>query len=139
MYQRYLKTPVNGYKYVNGALLLLMTLAVFAPFTLHIPDVNRYSSPIKVVPPSCFVKENTGMECAMCGLTRSIVAIYNGDFNLSVKFHPLGYLFVCILFSELLLRAVPIFFHHRWIPWFDMGQLIFVALLFKIAAQSKGL
>lgn len=122
------------YKYVNGALLLLMILAVFAPFALDIPNVNKYSSPIKVIPPSCFVKENTGKECPTCGLTRSIVAIYNGDFNLSVKFHPLGYLFVCLLFSELLFRAIPIFFPHKWITWLDMGQLIFVALLFKIAA-----
>ncbi|KAF0155583.1 MAG: hypothetical protein FD159_2092 [Syntrophaceae bacterium] len=127
------------YKYVNGALLLLILLAVFAPFALHIPEVNKYLSPINVVPPSCFVKENTGKECATCGLTRSIVAVYNGDFDLSVKFHPLGYLLVCFLFGELLLRAVPIFFHYRWIPWLDMGQLIFVGILFKIAAQNKGL
>jgi hypothetical protein len=127
------------YKYVNGALLLLIILAVFAPFTIRIPDVNKYSSPIKISLPTCFFKEHTGKECPTCGLTRSIVAIYNGDFDPSLKFHPLGYLFVCFLFGELLLRAVPIIFHNRWIPWVDMGQLIFAAILFKIAAQSKGL
>lgn len=121
------------YKYVNGALLFLMILAVFAPFAIHIPDISKYSIPIKIAPPTCFVKEHTGKECPTCGLTRSIVAIYNGDFNRSFKFHPLGYLFVCLLFSELLLRAIPIYFTNKWVPWLDMGQLIFVALLFKIA------
>lgn len=127
------------YKFVNGALLLLIILAVIAPFTLDIPNVNRYSSPIKIVTPTCFVKEYTGKECSMCGLTRSIVALYNGDFNLSVKYHPAGYLFVCLLFIELLLRTIPILYSHKLIPWLDIGQLIVVAILFKIVAQSKGL
>jgi len=122
------------YKFVNWALLFLIILAIFAPFTLDIPNVNKYSSPIKIVPPACFVKEKTGKECPTCGLTRSIVAIYNGDFNLSVKFHPLGYLFVLLLFVELFLRAIPICFTHKWIPWLDMGQLVLVALLFKVLA-----
>ena len=107
----------SQYKLVNGALLFLIVLAVIAPFTLDIPNVNRYSSPIKVVTPTtCFVKQYTGKECSMCGLTRSIVALYNGDLDLSIKFHPAGYLFVCLLFVELLLRVIPIVCSNKWIP-----------------------
>lgn len=127
------------YKFVNGALLFLIILATIAPFTLDIPNVNSYSCPIKLVLPICFVKQYTGKECSTCGLTRSIVALYNGDLDLSIKFHPAGYLFVCLLFIELLLRAVPIICSHKLIPWLDICQLIGVAFLFKIIAQSKGL
>lgn len=127
------------YKYVNGALLVLIFLAVIAPFTLDMPNINKYSIPIKVTPPSCFVKKYTGKECPTCGLTRSIVALYNAEFNLSVKYHPAGYLFVCLLFFELLLRAIPILYSHKLIPWLDMGQLIIVAIFFKAIAYGYGL
>ncbi len=120
------------YRYVNGALLLLMILALIAPFTLDMPNVNKYLSPIKVVPPSCFVKKYTGKDCPTCGLTRSIVALYNGNLNLSVKYHPVGYLFVSLLFIELLLRIIPIYYSHKLIPWLDMGQLIIVSILFRL-------
>jgi len=120
------------YKFVNGALLFLIILAVIAPFTLDIPNVNKYSSPVKVVPPACAVKQHTGKECPTCGLTRSIVALYNGDLDLSIKFHPRGYLFVCLLLIELLLRVVPIVYPHKLVPWLDMCQLIGVAILFRL-------
>ncbi|MBM9615451.1 DUF2752 domain-containing protein [Desulfobulbus rhabdoformis] len=126
------------YKFVNLVLLFLISVAVITPFTLDMPNVNRYSCPIKLVPPTCFVKQYTGEECSMCGLTRSIVALYNGDLDLSLKFHPAGYIFICLLLFELLCRAVPIIFSHKLIPWLDIFQLVGVAFLFKIIVKSKG-
>lgn len=126
------------YKFVNGALLFLIVLAVIAPFTFDMPDINRHPCPVKLVLPTCFVKKNTGKECSMCGISRSISAYYSGNLDLSIKFHPAGYIFVCLLFIELLLRAVPIIFSHKLIPWLDICQLIGVAFVFKNIAQNGG-
>jgi hypothetical protein len=128
----------SQYKYVNGALLLIFFMASIAPFMIDIPNVNKYSSPIKVVLPACFVKAHTGKECSTCGLTRSVVALYNGDFKLSIKYHPAGYIVVCLLWCELLLRFIPARYSHRWVPWFDLGQLIVVAACFKIVVRVCG-
>lgn len=119
------------YKFVNGVLLFMILLALLTPFTINIPNItdkNLFSTTWS--PPSCFVKKLTGKPCPACGLTRSIVALYNGDFNLSLKYHQAGYIFVCLLLLEFFLRLIPILCSHKMVPWIDLCQIIFVSLLF---------
>ncbi len=40
--------------------------------------------------PVCPVRRLTGIPCPSCGLTRSFVAIGNGDLGTAFAFHPLG-------------------------------------------------
>ena len=38
----------------------------------------------------CWLHETLGMQCALCGMSRSFCSLAHGDLAASVRFHPLG-------------------------------------------------
>lgn len=55
---------------------------------------------------SCPIKWLTGIPCPMCGMTRSLTALLQGDFGRSMSFHSLGIiLFVGLISTFLIVSA----------------------------------
>jgi len=125
----YLFNINKEYKIANLLLAAVLLIFFILPFNFSIIDSNHsiFSSYIKT--PTCFVKEHTGKSCPACGLTRSIVALYHGEWRLSRQFHAWGFVIVIFLLFELLLRIVPVLFNKMLLPWIDIGHLIAIAIL----------
>lgn len=119
------------YRKANALLLLFFAGLLLTPFFVSIPGKIQASMPVKLVPPVCSVLEYTGKLCPGCGLTRSVVALYNGDYLLSNNYHPKGYIIVILLFVELGLRFVPAFSNAEWVPWLDLSQFFLVGVWLK--------
>ena len=81
--------------------------------------------------PACAVLQHTGKLCPGCGLARSILAFYKGEFALSHAWHPAGPLLVVLIFWQLLLRALYLAKESVWLPWLDIGQLVLIGVLFR--------
>ncbi len=78
--------------------LILCAFAVLASFLLRQGGDGLYLFGIEW-PVSCALYQNFGIECALCGLTRSFCSIAGGDFSAAMRFHPLGpavFVFVCL-------------------------------------------
>lgn len=111
------------YRIVNIALSILLISFLFVPFAID----KTNSLPLK-----CFVQAHTGQPCASCGLTHSILALYRGDLKRSLLYHPAGVVFVFMAFVQLNLRLIPTLYKATWIPWLDIGQIVFVGLLMRM-------
>ena len=64
----------------------------------------------------CLIKWLTGIPCPMCGMTRSLTALLQGDLDRSIAFHGLGVVFLVgvvltllVVSAELLFRRSIIF------------------------------
>src|SRR5258708_6029876 len=59
--------------------------------------------------PACLFRLFTGVPCPGCGLTRSLSALWHGNFLLSFRYHPLGLLafLVCLFLVVSRLIAPP--------------------------------
>jgi hypothetical protein len=56
----------------------------------------------------CWIKWLTGIPCPMCGMTRSLTALLQGDFERSMSFHGLGIVMLGGLLSTLLLVSAEL-------------------------------
>jgi hypothetical protein len=45
--------------------------------------------------PHCVFHELTGLPCATCGMTRSTIAFFHGNFSAALRWNPLVFLFLC--------------------------------------------
>lgn len=113
----------HEHKIFNLFLAALLLSAILAPLTVTIPGVALGYGPVTWKPPVCSIRQRTGHDCPSCGLTRSIVTLYRGDWDLSRSYHPAGCLVVLFILVELLLRLVVIRTKLAWVPWGDIGQL----------------
>jgi|ERR1035441_9460508 hypothetical protein len=125
------------YRYANCALAcLLLALAVVPLFA------NMYGASTggtRAFPfPTCAVLQHTGKLCAGCGLTRSVLAFYKGEFALSHVWHPAGSVLVTLIFLELVLRVLFLAKESAWLPWLDIGQLLLMGVLFRHVLISYG-
>ena len=118
------------YRYVNWALSCVLFALVVAPLAVNIPGASVLGVPGFHLP-ACPVLQHTGRPCAACGLTRSVLALYRGDFALSAKWHPAGSLLVALILLQLLLRILYQVGKSAWLPWIDIGQILLTGLLFK--------
>ncbi|MBM4285701.1 MAG: DUF2752 domain-containing protein [Deltaproteobacteria bacterium] len=122
---------LREYKYLSGALGIILIVTSLAPFFMTIPGIAKNSLGFKFSPPGCLAKKMIGKECPSCGLTRSIVALYNGDWELSDSYHRGGKIIVVFIFLQVILRIIPILITNSWIVWVDLFQLILLALIIK--------
>lgn len=112
---------------VNGGMAIIFMLIAISPFFMELTSITLPFG----VHVDCFYLKHTGRVCPSCGLTRSLVALYNGDIALSRTYHPRGYLFAVLLFFEILMRVIPIMFKSKWVLWLDVGQLIIICLIMQ--------
>jgi hypothetical protein len=125
------------YRYANWALAcVFVALAVVPQFA------NMYTASAggaRAFPfPTCAVLQHTGKLCAGCGLTRSVLAFYKGEFALSHSWHPAGSLLVTFIFLQLLLRVLYFAKESAWLPWLDIGQLLLTGVLFRQVLIATG-
>jgi hypothetical protein len=88
--------PVRANEY-HVIVLVVCLLVLLASFLLHSSDDGLFLFGIKW-PISCALYQNFGIECALCGLTRSFCSIAAGNFARAMRFHIFGpavFLFVC--------------------------------------------
>lgn len=82
-----------------------------------------------VIPNTCWLKLTTGIPCAGCGLTRSIVLLLHGRLAASVALHPFGPWIVALALLALpphLARrgtALP-----RWTSWWNRAWLVLTGM-----------
>ncbi len=93
----------------------LFVFTLFAIFILGVPlllSLNSSSSLLSSQQSLCPFKMLTGMPCPGCGITKSIVAIYEGAFVQSLLFHPFGIvaftLSITFLFAQALLNKAQV-------------------------------
>lgn len=58
----------------------------------------------------CLIKSLTGIPCPMCGMTRSLTALLQGNVSQSTSFHGLGILFLMTLLLVLLKVTLELLF-----------------------------
>lgn len=109
--------------------LVLVAFAMMAVFEGGIP---------------CLFKSLWGISCPGCGMTRSLIALSQGDWLLSLRFHPLGIPFVAlsmwVMFQALtgrMSRARALFGQKR-AQWVILGVLLSI-YIFRHLSQLGGL
>jgi hypothetical protein len=118
------------YAATNRIITIIIIISLLLPFASIFSE--RLGHPSFLLNTfSCFVKNRTGESCPTCGITRSIIALYEGHFQESVIQHTWGFLFVGVLFIQLCLRIVPIIVNQIWIPYLDIAQMFFSGLILK--------
>lgn len=111
------------YAAVNKIILFLILIIISLPFTCIIAErIN--GSQLLLDSIHCFTKAETGKPCPTCGLSRSILLLYKGHFQESMSQYAYGYLFVFLLFTQLVLRIIPFLSNKIWIPYMDITQMI---------------
>ena len=117
----------------NALLAAVLVTVLAAPFAVDFQEAEAARWPLVLLMPQCFVLRQTGHICPACGLTRSILALYKGHWELSRTYHPAGFVVLAALLFELLLRMLPAFAKSsRWL-WADIGQVIVVGLLVRFS------
>ena len=72
----------------------LLASAALVTFVVYDRIFNVVDGPI-----TCAFRALTGLPCPGCGLTRSVVALGNGELGHSIAEHPLGLAIVLLLFA----------------------------------------
>lgn len=128
------------YRFANAGLTILFFTLLIAPFFLYVPESKNEKSLRFIKLPQCAIKTITGRPCPSCGLTRSIVVLYQGNIRMSRDFHRAGYLVVIWLIIELLFRTGFIWTRTKlWFPWVDISQLILSGIVFRITILNMHL
>jgi len=68
----------------GGIIVLAFLLSVDAQGQVRLPLTNT------PLPPSCWFRRMTGIDCAGCGLTRSFISMAHGRFAAAFWFNPVG-------------------------------------------------
>lgn len=123
------------YRHINRAFACVFLVLAIVPLFANIYASAGGSRAFPF--PACAVLQHTGKLCPACGLTRSVLAFYRGEFALSHAWHPAGGLLVGWIFLQLLLRVPYLVKLSPWVPWLDMGQLCLTALLFRYVLVSS--
>ena len=71
----------------------------------------------------CLIRWFTGIPCPMCGMTRSLTALLQGDLGRSMSFHSLGIVVFFGLVSTLLIVGAELLFHRSIVFLKDSRRL----------------
>ena len=125
------------YRYANCALVCLFLALAVVPLFANMYGASTGGT--RALPfPTCAVLQHTGTLCSGCGLTRSVLAFYRGEFALSHAWHPGGSLFVVLICLQLLLRVLYLGKESAWLPWLDIGQFLLTGVLSRQVLISYG-
>jgi len=106
-------TPTNSQPRRRHREVLLAALAVIAlSFLLVIrPDgrVAFRAAEHYAVPETCVAHALLGVDCPMCGLTRSFIELARGDWRASLGFHRLGWMVALAVLLQVPYRSACLF------------------------------
>ncbi|TGK39129.1 DUF2752 domain-containing protein [Leptospira andrefontaineae] len=69
---------------ISLSLIVFLVLAILISFQLPLETESEHWFTI------CWWKQLTGWDCPGCGLTRSVICFFRGDFSGSWNYHPFG-------------------------------------------------
>lgn len=116
------------YAIANLVIFAILSLSFIIPYMFILAEKFK-QIPISTFTTKCFIKLNIGKDCPTCGLTRSIILLYKGQFEKSIFQYSYGYIFLLLLVTQFFLRLIPIFRRHILIPYMDIAQMILCAIL----------
>jgi len=94
------------------------------------------------LPSVCWFRDGTGIPCASCGITRSVVLLLHGRLRDSRESHPFGWAIVALALLAIVPRAAVAAGHERgWVRRFDRIWLALAigTLVLMIAFWALGL
>lgn len=108
--------PRHEFAY-HVAILLAAFVVIVAAVALEVRD-ERVVLPIwhLPLPELCWYKRLTGCVCPGCGLTRSVICIFHGEFSRAWRFNPGGYIFVAVLVYQFPYRILQFLRISRGMP-----------------------
>lgn len=119
---------VKELKYANSILIFLGVFALLTPIFIKLPNESGKYRFLRI--PECVIKAQTGKVCTTCGLTRSIVYLYRGDWPKSEAYHPYGHIFFIWAALQFMIRPLVIFRPTYRLLIIDMAQLILFLVIF---------
>jgi hypothetical protein len=127
----------------HWTMLVISLLVIILSVTLRLNPSGTVGAawlPISSLPPLCGSRALLGVECPGCGLTRSFVALGNGDWRESLRMHRVGWLLAAAVVLQIPYRAYSLWELRRRLPqrswpnWF--GRLLIAALLVNWFAKA---
>jgi hypothetical protein len=125
--------------------VLLISVAVLAAafaFSFHDTDSLQLPGTTVALPSTCPSRLALGFECPGCGLTRSFVALANGDFRQSLYFNRIGWLVALAVVAQIPYRAFALWELRRvvrdrpWLMW--IGYLLVAMLVINWLLKRTG-
>lgn len=100
--------PLRAYRIANVALFSAILLATTALVLAKLEgnDGQRLTIAKFQLPELCDYKRASGRACSSCGLTRSVVSVFDGRLEQANAFHPSGVSIAGFLVFQLLLRGL---------------------------------
>lgn len=114
-------------------LSLFVIMAAFSLRTLDTGGVQISWLPQLPIPELCGSRVMFGVSCPGCGLTRSFIALADGDFASSLQFNRIGWIMALTLIAQIPYRIYmmskppELVIDLRWPKWF---ATFLIALLF---------
>lgn len=119
------------YRYVNIGILIVIFVIILLPFILNIKIYMGGKSYLNHDSVKCFYLSNMGKPCFFCGMTRSLLSLYRGDFDLSRQFHPGGSYILVGLSFQFFLRFFWLLLRTKFVPLIDIAQLVLCSIFVK--------
>jgi hypothetical protein len=116
----------------HSAMLILAALVLIAAIVLDVRDGTQVLLPIVrlPLPEVCAWHRLTGLNCPGCGLTRSFIALADGDMRSAWSFNPAGMLFFAALLAQFPYRLAQLARLQAGRPaWRPAGAMIAVWVL----------
>ena len=107
--------------------ILAIELSILALFFIKYPsDIIQITTK-----QSCSYHDLTGYYCSTCGMTRSIMAFFGGNFTLSWQFNYIGFLASTLFSLELMMRVLLCFTNRlkRFHFYYFISTFIFIFVL----------
>ena len=96
-------------RYWRFRMFLLHVAMLLAPVTLLVAHARGYGV--------CLFKTIFGIDCPACGITRSVMAMFNGSMTEAFRFHPAGPVVLGIVGIITLYLAIVLFTKHKGMNW----------------------
>ncbi len=113
---------------------LLIPVAATQMIVVNNDQVAFKQAPNHPLPGSCMSREQLGIPCPGCGLTRSTIHFFHGDWQKSFQVHHLGWLAILLIVAQVPYRIWKLagFGRPRWKTdkWELAMGLVFVTTLF---------
>jgi hypothetical protein len=116
----------------HWTMLWVSTVIVVAAFLLQVGESGRVTPkalPDLPVPMMCGSQVCFGVDCPGCGLTRSFIALADGDVTQSYRFHRVGWVVALAVLLQFPYRIYSLwelrtrFVERTWPKWFGSGLI----------------